>query len=271
MAGPYFGISGGKNKTKSSSTTDTSLDAWSKGIYGDLSGQVRGLLAQPFQAYGGPLSAGVNGYETAAADLAAKASGYTPGKISAGAFTDADMAAYANPYTEAVLGGVLSDAATARDRQQVADAQDATRAGAWNGARHGVAEGLTNSAYLKQVSDASAQIRASAFDRAADLWGQDRAARLQAEQANQTAGLQAAQLGLTGAGVMGQLGAQLRGAQQDAYDRAYAEFVRAQDDPGKRADALLKLLQATPMFYDTRETGKSTGTNIGFKAGYGEG
>lgn len=268
MEMPKIGISGGKNKSKTSSSTDTSLDPWSQGRYDDIAARVGGLLNQPFQAYTGPLSAGANAYETAAADRAAGLVGYTPGQVSAGSFKDADLSAYLNPQTQTVLNGALGDLEDARRRQRVADAQGATAAGAWNGARHGVADGLTNAAFLKQAADTSAQVWSNAFDRAADLWGQDRAARLQAEQANQAAGLNAAQMGLQGAGLLGQLGGQLRQAQQAAHDRSYAEFLRGQEDPTKRADAWLRLLQATPMFFDTKQSGKTTGTNLGFDLGW---
>lgn len=265
-----FNIGGGKNKTKTSSSTDTSLDPWSRGQYDALAGSVRGLLV-PAQAYGGPLAAGADAYEAATAERAAALSGYTPGQVSAGSFRDADLSAYLNPQTEGVLNAAMGDLEDARRRRRVQDAQGATAAGAWGGARHGVADGLTDAAYLRQVADTSAQLRAGAFDRAAGRWEQDRAARMQAEQANQAAGYSAAQLGLQAAGLMGQAGAQLRGARQDGLDRAYAEYLRLQKDPGERADVLLRLLGATPMFYDTKQTGTSTGKNLNFGFGNGGG
>jgi hypothetical protein len=261
-----FSFGGGKNGSKSKSTTDNSIDPWSKAQYEALSGQVKGLLSQPTAAYGGQLTAGVNPYETAAAARAQALGAYTPGQVSAGSFLDANLSAYTNPYLDDVLQGALGDIETSRRRQQVGDAQAATQHGAWNGARHGVADALTNEAALDQAAKTSAGLRSQAYADAAGRFEQDRAARLQADLANQAGGLQAAQLGLGAAGLMGQLGGQIRAGDQAGLDRLYADFQRLYDDPFKRAQVLTGLLGATPMIQDSSTRGKTSGWN--FNWGY---
>lgn len=264
-----LGGSGGKDKSKTKTSQDNSLDQWSQAQYGDLSGQVKGLLgANPAQSYGGQLSAGPNAYQTQAADSVKGLLGYKPQQVSAQSFRDADLSAYMNPELDNVVSRSLQGVERNRQMQQVSDSQGATAAGAWGGSRHGVADSLTNEAALRTAGDMEANLRSQAYDRAAGLFNQDRAAQMQADQFNAGTGMQAAQLGLSGAGLLGQLGSDLRAGDQAGLDRLYAEFQRMQDDPFKRSQVLLGLLGNTPMIQDSQGTGKTTSTSVKFGLGF---
>ena len=96
-------------------------------------------------------------------------------------FTPESISQFMNPYQDEVIGSAMNDIELQRQRQQVADASSATRAGAFGGSRQGVVDALTNEAALRQGASTSAQLRSQGYGQAAQL----------AQQA-QTMGLQGA-------------------------------------------------------------------------------
>lgn len=265
-----FKIGGGigGSKSRSSGSQNNSLDPWAQQQYSDLSGKVQGLLSgNPAQAYGGQLTASPNALQTQAGEAAKGVLDYKPSTVSTKSFADADLSKYLDPNTDAVVNAALADVERSRQQQRVNDAQGATAAGAWGGSRHGVADALTNEAADRTAASTAANLRSQAFDRAANLWSQDAARDLTAQTTNANLGLSGAQLGLQGAGLLGQLGSTLYSQEQGGLDRQYADFLRLEQDPKERAQLLLGLLGNTPMFYDTKTSGKNSGTNWNLSGG----
>lgn len=267
MAGFGIGGSASKNKSKTKSSQDNWLDDWSKAQYGSLSGQVQNQIAGPAQAYGGQLSAGANPFQTQAANNVSGMS-YTPQNVTANPFTSADISKYMDPNLDLVMNRTLGDIDEARRMQRVGDSQQATAMGAWGGSRHGVADSLTNDRALDAAADASASLRSNAFNQAAGLWQADEQRRLAAEGMNTANQQFGAQFGLNRNAMLGQMGAQLQGQDQAGLDRQYADFNRLYEDPFKRSQVLLSLLQGTPMITDSSGTSKTTATNMSLSAGW---
>lgn len=191
-------MSGGSTKTEESNKVDPALMA----LYNQNYQRASAIADTPFQAYGGERVAGftptqleAQGYLTdiargrTGADMLAQARGgigaamnYAPGAIpmpgtvtpgsvsavpvSAGMLRDTDLSPYMNPFTQSVIDTSLADLSRARDVQRVADNQAATAAHAFGGSRQGVADSLTNDAYLRNVASTTANLRSSGFDRA---------------------------------------------------------------------------------------------------------
>lgn len=148
--------------------------------------RVAGLTSGQRQAYGmvSDIAAGRTGADTldqaktAYGDLmkyapaqiampgAVQAGGVSASPVTAGMLRDTDLSAYMNPYTQTVIDTSLADLSRARDVQRVADNQSATRANAFGGSRQGVADSLTNEAYLRNVSSTSANLRNAGYDKA---------------------------------------------------------------------------------------------------------
>lgn len=97
---------------------------------------------------------------------AVQAGSVSASPIAAGMLRDTDLSAYMNPYTQNVIDTSLAGLSRARDVQRVADNQSATRANAFGGSRQGVADSLTNEAYLRNVSSTSANLRNAGYDKA---------------------------------------------------------------------------------------------------------
>lgn len=111
--------------------------------------------------------------------------------VSAGMLRDTDLSAYMNPYTQNVIDTSLADLSRARDMQRVADNQAATRANAFGGSRQGVADSLTNEAYLRNVSSTSANLRNAGYDKAVQGAVSDLDRLLNASQFNANQGYDA--------------------------------------------------------------------------------
>jgi hypothetical protein len=122
---------------------------------------------------------------------AVQAGNVSASPITAGMLRDTDLSAYINPYTQNVIDTSLADLSRARDMQRVADNQAATRASAFGGSRQGVADSLTNDAYLRNVSSTSATLRNAGYDKAVQGAVSDLDRLLNASQFNSSQGYDA--------------------------------------------------------------------------------
>jgi hypothetical protein len=150
-------------------------------------------------------------------DLAAQMAAYggvyqpamqTAGQANLGMTGPGSIGSYMNPYTEQVRANALSDLESARRSAIQQTGERATQARAFGGSRQGVAEALTNAGFARQAGTLGTQLNENAFNNAVQLQAADLARQQQASAANQQAGLQGAQLRLSGASQLGSLAAQ---------------------------------------------------------------
>jgi hypothetical protein len=112
--------------------------------------------------------------------------------VNASSFLDYDVNQYMNPYLQTVAGNVMSDLALQRDRQRLNDNAAAVRAGAFGGDRQGVADALTNEAFMRTSASTLSDLYKSGFDLASGLITTDADRALQAGESNQTRDLSVA-------------------------------------------------------------------------------
>jgi hypothetical protein len=148
-----------------------------------------------------------------AAQMAAAGGMYQPmqqvaGQANLGMSGPGSIGSYMNPYTSMVRENALGDLESARRSAIQQTGERATQAKAFGGSRQGVAEALTNQGFAKQAATLGTQLNENAFNNAVQLQAADLARQQQAAGANQTAGLQAAQLRLGGTQQLGSLAAQ---------------------------------------------------------------
>lgn len=191
-------MGGGKTTQTSENKVDPALMA----LYNENYQRASAIADTPFQPYSGERVAGFTPAQlqaqsmlsdvatghTGSGTLAQAKTGFdnlmnyaptqisTPGAVQAGSVSaspiaaemlrDTDLSAYMNPYTQNVIDTSLADLARARDVQRVADNQAATRANAFGGSRQGVADSLTNEAYLRNVASTSANLHNAGYDKA---------------------------------------------------------------------------------------------------------
>lgn len=193
----------------------------------------------------------------------------------------------------------MADLERQRQMQMAQMGAQASAAGAFGGSRQGVAQALTNEAFAQQGGQLAAQLRAQGFQTALGASQQDvanqmqaalanqaaRAAqeqfaqgtRLQAQQANQAAGLQGAGLRLNAAGTLGNLSQtgfnmgqaitqqqMQQGAMQQAINQALIDATRTQyagftGAPGQSLNATLAALGGANMGQQTQTTTQRPG------------
>ena len=177
-------------------------------------------------------------------------------QIGAQTFDTATAQQYMNPYTNAVIQSTLSDLGEAFQTGERALATRAIGAGAFGGSREGVERALGRERYLDQVADTSARLRQAGFESGAQRFTADRAAQLQAAQA-QLSGLAGAAAGL------GQAGSLARGIEQAGLTEAYRDFIEEREYPAGQVRQMIGALAGAPIRTYGEERSALVGTPVG--------
>ena len=98
-------------------------------------------------------------------------------------FTGAAVDQYMSPYMQSVVEQQKRQAQLEFERQGAGRAAQAVQAGAFGGSRQAVQEALAEEALARQMGDIQARGSQAAFEQAAQQFGLDRAARMEAERA----------------------------------------------------------------------------------------
>ena len=212
----------------------------------EMLGKGQALAATPYQAYTGPLTAGPSALQSQA--FSGLGSLALPAASGAGSFTGAAYSLptdgtapalttsptsivqqYMNPYLEAALNPAIQKVKDETAKAQQELQSQYAQAGAYGGGRQAVAEaGLQNRA-LDRIGDITAQGYQTAYDKAAQLFGDERRYGLDA--------LRAQQLG----------GREQRDIEQRGVAADYAQFKEERDDPFKKVQYMQSLLQGLPI------------------------
>ena len=212
----------------------------------EMLGKGQALAATPYQAYTGPLTAGPSALQSQA--FSGLGSLALPAASGAGSFTGAAyglptdgtapqlttsptsiVQQYMNPYLEAALNPTIQKVKDETAKAQQELQSQYAQAGAYGGGRQAVAEaGLQNRA-LDRIGDITAQGYQTAYDKAAQLFGDERKYGLDA--------LRAQQMG----------GREQRAIEQQGVAADYAQFKEERDDPFKKVQYMQSLLQGLPI------------------------
>jgi len=120
-------------------------------------------------------------------------------------FGSEQAAQYMSPYMQNVVDIQQRQAIDAARQAQLGGNLAAARQGTYGGARQALLQAQRESGLRTQLGDIQAQGLQASYDRAAQLFGADRAAQMEAEKANQSAALQAGQTRLGAAQGLGGL------------------------------------------------------------------
>jgi len=302
-------------------TQRTEIPAWLEDVTRENIARADALSNRPYQPYMGPTIAGFAPEQEAAfqytqagigatqpvfgqaIQTASDVSQYNPMGVQASQigyqgvtapnFLQGNVGAYMNPYIENVENAALSrlQGATQQAVNRIGDQALAARA--FGGSRQGIAEGVALGEAARSAGELSANLRSQGFGQAAQLLQADQQRAMQAQLANQQAGLTASQVnaqqmlqsqlanqsaGLQGAqqrlSAAGQLadlsgefqrsrqldaalleniGQQRQAQQQAALDEAYRRFQEQQNYPIEMLNLRLGATSATP--YSTTSTG----------------
>lgn len=142
---------------------------------------------------------------TQAQDAAAGSSTYQPEMIKPQNFLSANVSDYMSPYISNVEDAALANLEKQR-LQAINQGQDAfISKGAFGGSRQAIMEGVTNAEAAAKAGELSANLRNAAYGQAQQAINADQNRALTADQSNQSAGLQGAQVRNQGALTLGNL------------------------------------------------------------------
>jgi hypothetical protein len=211
-------------QSTSQQTLDPQIESALLGNYGNAQSlvantpsQYTGQLVAPLNttqqtAQSGLLGIANSGVGNAALSTAVgtvgNVAGYTPSTITPQTLSTANLSAYMNPYTSAVTSTTLAQLAQENQIADAANDASATSAGAFGGDRSAVQDALTNGQYALAGASTLAGLNQSNYSNAQTAAQSDIANNLSAQEANQNAGLQAANLNLSAGNSLGALSGQ---------------------------------------------------------------
>lgn len=253
MADPITGAPAGEIASQTES-----LSPYAAPYVTEMLGRGQALASTPYQAYTGPLTAGPSQLQQQA--FGGLGSLALPGASAAGSLTGAayqplspqqiaggetpqpfagagasPVQAYMNPYLQAALEPQYEQARRQTDIAQQALQSRYAKAGAYGGSRQGVAEAELQRGLLDRLAGITGTGYQQAYDRAADLFGEERQYGLQALQAQQVGG------------------AQQRAIEQQGIGADIAQFQEERDYPYKQVQYMQSLLQGLPIEALSRE------------------
>ena len=245
----------GPNTTASAATgaggvpLDTSrtstLSPWVGDYVTDALGQGAALANAPYQAYGGPLTAGASDLQqqafAGASDIAT--AGFTPGEFSGGFGVD-QAAQYMNPYLQASLDPQLKELQRQSDIARLDDASRLTKAGAFGGSRQAIMESEGRRNLLDKQAGLIGSGYKSAYDTGLGQFNKER----ESEEASRQFG---ANFGLKTVDQLANMGAVERGITSEGLAADKKQFEEERDFAYKMPQYQLGLLQGLPIGSNT--------------------
>jgi hypothetical protein len=223
-------------------------------------GKAQALSDQPYQVYGGPMTAGESGLQSKVFQGLGNLT--FPGQLGK-SFSSTDAyqlptmtstgvtgqqagpggiaANYMNPYLSAVLTPQLDELRRQSQITQMGNAGKLTQAGAFGGSRQAIMDAETQRNLLQEQNKAIGTGYANAYDRA---MGQFNTEQGQAK---------------TLADMMAGAGAQQRGIEQEGITADYNEFLAQRDYPMKQTQYLQSMLQGLPISTVTNTPAQQSG------------
>jgi hypothetical protein len=283
-----------------SGSQTTSLDPqYASTVYGNYD-RAQALANTPFQPYSGQQVAPFTPTQLQAQDaftgigqngpgsgtlqsginLAGDVGSYQPQAVASTPLTGVDLSGYMNPYGQDVINTTLSDLARQQQIQDQNDASTATKAGAFGGSRSAVLQNLDDDSYARAAASTLANLNQANYSQAQGAAESDLARQQAASQADQSAGLQGAQLNLSAAGALAGMGGQQLGQalqqagalstagdaqqqnQQAQLNAAYQQWLLAQQYPVQMQGLLDQAVGLIP--HTGTETSQGSQTSVGF-------
>lgn len=154
---------------------------------------------------------------------------------------------YMNPYTDEVIDRSLADMDKFGQTQLNHLGANATQAGAFGGARHGIAEGTLLGEINQNAGDLASNLRHNGFGTAAGLAGQDVGMAVDAASRGADLGFGSYDLGRTISSDQMQAGGLQQALQQMILDRAGGQFSAVAGQPAGMLDMMMSAIGMSPL------------------------
>ena len=239
----------GSTVTAPGTSTSSSLSPWAGEYVTGLLGEAGAIAKQPYQAYGGPLTAGASDLQNQAfAGIGAAAqAGYTPTTYSSGTFGADQAQQYMNPYLSAALNPQLDEMRRQAGITRVGDAGRMTQAGAFGSSRQAIVESEGNRNLLDKQTQAIGTGYQTAYDKAMQQFNTEQDRRMVAEKATEASRQYSADYGLKSLGEAASLGAVQRDIDSEGVAADKAQFEEQRDYPAAMVKVKRNLVTGLPL------------------------
>ena len=227
----------------SPASTTESLSGWAAPYVTGMLAKGEALANQPYQAYGGPLTAGQSALQTQAFQgLAginvptAQMGGFTPTSFTSGTTAQDFM----SPYISAALEPQIAEAQRQAEIQRVQNASRLGKAGAYGGSRQAIMESEGQRNLLRNLADIYGTGMQQAYTQGMGQFN------VEQDRAQQAQGL-TNRFGLSALGAQQVGGGLQRDIEQQGIAADYAQFQEERDFPYKQVQYQQSLLQDLPI------------------------
>ena len=223
--------------------TTESLSGWAAPYVTGMLGKGEALSNQPYQAYGGPLTAGQSGLQTQAfqglAGLTvptAQMGGFNPTSFTSGTTSQDFM----SPYINAALEPQIAEAQRQAEIQRVQNAGRLGKAGAFGGSRQAIMESEGQRNLLRNMADIYGTGMQTAYTQGMGQFNTEQDRAQQAQDMTNRFGLTALAAQQLGGGIE-------RDIEQQGVAADYAQFKEERDNPYKQGQFQQSVLEDLPI------------------------
>jgi len=227
----------------SPASTTESLSGWAAPYVTGMLAKGEALANQPYQAYGGPLTAGQSGLQTQAFQGLAgltvptqQMGGFTPTSFTSGT-TAQD---YMSPFMNAALEPQMAEAQRQAEIQRVQNASRLGKAGAFGGSRQAIMESEGQRNLLRNLADIYGTGMQTAYTQGMGQFNTEQDRAQQAQDLTNRYGLSALAAQQLGGGLQ-------RDIEGQGIAADYAQFQEERDFPYKQVQYQQSLLQGLPI------------------------
>lgn len=222
--------------------TESSLSNWVGPYVTDMLGKGKALGEQPYQAYGGPLTAG-------SSDLQNKAFGgigslniptSSMGAFNPTSFTGGIAQQYMNPYIMSALQPQIDEARRQSEIDRVANSSRLTQSGAFGGSRQAIMDSENQRNLQQNLAGITGAGYSDAYDKAMNQYNVQ-------QGREQTAQGETNKYGLAAIQKLYDMGSQKRGIESEGVAADMAQFKEERDYPYKQVQYMQSLLQDLPI------------------------
>lgn len=241
----------GSKTKKTKRTQETKLPSWVTGASQKAVGMGERIADREYQGFTGDRVAGLSENEMMASDVARTGFGASQDFFGRGAaaldnqqsWTQADRAAFMNPYIETVVNKQLRDTGRSFDQKRAGLERTSSMRSAFGGGRQTMLESGLDRDHLETVGDISGAGYASAYDRAMDQFNQEQQRNIGTAAAFGSLGSGAAGAAGAQVGALSQTGRTEREVDQLGKDFDYGQFIEQRDWDVNNLEPLLRSIQ----------------------------
>jgi len=221
---------------------ESALSNWAGPYVTNMLGQGQALANQPYEAYGGPLTAGASDLQTKAFEGIGGLNIPTSsmGAFTPSTFTGETASQYMNPYLTAALQPQIDEARRQSEIDRIANNSRLTQSGAFGGSRQAIMDSENQRNLQQNIAGITGQGYSDAYNSAMNQFNTEQGRGLEAQGETN-------KYGLASLDKLYSMGANQRGIESQGIAADAGQFKEERDYPLKMVQYLSSLLQGLPV------------------------